>query len=155
MAGDSSRSWEKAAPAAVDVWREGGRVVIGLFGEHDLGTEAELSDALERFCGVGAVGDVIVDLSGASFIASTTIAALLGGRNLMRGQGRNLILRAPSPQAQRVLELCGVLVLFDPPAPGTDDAVPTGVAELPLLRDTRADAERPEPSPGTRRRRHR
>jgi anti-anti-sigma factor len=152
MAADSSRSWEQAAPAAVDVWREGGRVVIGLFGEHDMGTEAELSEALERFCGVGGVGDVIVDLSSASFIDSTTIAALLGGRNLMSGQGRNLILRAPSSQAQRVLELCGVLVLFDPGAAKTDGAVPNGVAELPLLHDTRADAERPETSPGSRRR---
>jgi anti-anti-sigma factor len=114
MAAEGSRSWEQAAPVALDVWREHEQVVIGLFGEHDLSTAAELSDTLERFCGVGGVGDVIVDLSDVASMDSTTIAALLRGRNLMLRQDRHLILRAPSPQALNVLGLWGLLVLFDP-----------------------------------------
>ena len=111
---DRSPPWRDAASAAVEVWSEGDRPVIGLFGEHDLASEAELLDALARFCGVGTVGDVVVDLSEATFIDSTTIASLIGGRNLMHSQGRSLLLRAPSPQARRVLELCGLLVYFEP-----------------------------------------
>jgi len=100
--------------AALDVWREGDRTVIGLYGEHDLSTEAELSGALASFCGVGGVGDVVVDLSQITFVDSTTITALLGARNLMLRQDRRLILRAPSAHARRILQLCGLLVYLEP-----------------------------------------
>jgi anti-anti-sigma factor len=100
--------------AALDVWQEGDRTVIGLYGEHDLSTEAELSGALASFCGVGGVGDVTVDLSQITFVDSTTITALLGARNLMLRQNRRLILRAPSAQVRRVLQLCGLLVFLEP-----------------------------------------
>jgi anti-anti-sigma factor len=100
--------------AALDVWREGDRAVIGLYGEHDMNTEAELTGALASFCGVGGVGDVTVDLSRITFVDSTTITALLGARNLMRRQNRRLILRAPSAHARRILQLCGLLVFLEP-----------------------------------------
>ena len=80
--------------AALDVWRESDRTVIGLYGEHDMNTEAELSGALASFCGVGGVGDVVVDLSQVTLIDSATITALLGARNLMLRQDRRLILRS-------------------------------------------------------------
>jgi anti-sigma B factor antagonist len=99
--------------AALDVWREGDRTVIGLYGEHDLSTGAELSGALASFCGVGGVGDVTVDLSQITFVDSTTITALLGARNLMLRQNRRLILRAPSVHVRRVLQLCGLLVFIE------------------------------------------
>jgi anti-anti-sigma factor len=90
------------------------RTVIGLYGEHDLSTGAELSGALASFCGVGGAGDVTVDLSQITFVDSTTITALLGARNLMLRQNRRLILRAPSAHARRILQLCGLLVPLEP-----------------------------------------
>jgi anti-sigma B factor antagonist len=127
--------------AALDVWREGDRTVIGLYGEHDLSTEAELSDALASFCGVGGVGDVIVDLSQVTFVDSTTITALLGARNLMLRQNRRLVLRAPSTHARRVLQLCGILVFPEPPPTTTDQDHPSGKHvprsySVPNLHDT-------------------
>jgi len=117
VAAESCRPRERADPAAVEVWREVDRTVIGLFGEHDLGMETELSDAFARCCRPGCAGDVVVDLSQASLIDSSTIAALFGGRELLHGQGRNLILRAPSSQAERVLDLCCLPGDFDPAVP--------------------------------------
>jgi anti-sigma B factor antagonist len=127
--------------AALDVWREGDRTVIGLYGEHDLNTEAELTGALASFCGVGGVGDVTVDLSQVTFVDSTTIAALLGARNLMLRQNRRLILRAPSAHARRILQLCGLLVYLAPTETTADQDrsngthVPRSYA-VPNLRNT-------------------
>jgi anti-sigma B factor antagonist len=123
MTADSSPSWKDAAPAAIEVWSENDRTVIALFGEHDFDSEAELSDALTRFCGMGGVGDVVVDLSQATFIDSTTLATLLGARNLMLRQGRTLVLRAPSSQARRLLALCGLIVFVEPHPRGSTELV--------------------------------
>jgi anti-sigma B factor antagonist len=127
--------------AALDVWREGDRTVIGLYGEHDLSTEAELTGALASFCGVGGVGDVIVDLSQVTFVDSTTITGLLGARNLMLRQNRRLILRAPSAHARRVLQLCGLLVFLEPTETTADQDRSSGKHfprsySVPSLRDT-------------------
>jgi anti-anti-sigma factor len=113
---------------ALGVWREGDRTVIGLYGEHDLSTGAELSGALASFCGVGGVGDVTVDLSQITLLDSTTITALLGARNLMLRQNRRLILRAPSAHARRVLQVCGLLVLLEP-----NGITPRRAATAPLV----------------------
>jgi anti-sigma B factor antagonist len=123
MTAETSPSWKDAAPAALEVWSEGDRTVVGLFGDHDFDSEAELSDALSRSCGAGSAGDVVVDLSQATFVDSTTLATLLGARNLMLRQGRSLVLRAPSSQARRLLELCGLIVFIEP--------APAGIHEVP------------------------
>lgn len=150
MAADSPVSCDQTTgedDAPLDVWQEGDRTVIGLYGEHDLSTEAELSGALASFCGVGGVGDVTVDLSQITFVDSTTITALLGARNLMLRQNRRLILRAPSAHVRRVLRLCGLLVFLEPTETtgGRDRSIGEHVPRsytVPSLRD----AER-SPSP--------
>ena len=126
--------------AALDVWREGDRTVIGLYGEHDMNTEAELTGALASFCGVGGVGDVTVDLSQVTLVDSATITALLGARNLMLRQNRKLILRAPSAHTRRVLQLCGLLVFLEPPETTADQHRSNGKHvprsyNVPSLRD--------------------
>jgi anti-anti-sigma factor len=125
--------------AALDVWREGDRTIIGLYGEHNLSTEAELTGALASFCGVGGVGDVTVDLSQITFVDPATITALLGARNLMLRQNRRLILRAPSAHARRILQLCGLLVFLEPTETTADRSngkhFPRSYS-VPSLRDT-------------------
>jgi anti-sigma B factor antagonist len=142
MTADRSLSWKDAAPAALEVWSEGERTVVGLFGEHDVDSEAELSDALTRICGVGSAGDVVVDLSQATFVDSTTLATLLGARNLMLRQGRTLVLRAPSSQARRLLALCGLIVFVEPATAGIHEGPSHGIPrsrtfDVPSLPSTR------------------
>jgi anti-sigma B factor antagonist len=155
MAADSFPSWTDAVPAAVEVWSEGDRTVIGLYGEHDAETEPELSDALGRFCSAGRLGDVVVDLSEATFVDSATIAALLGARNLMAHQGRSLVLRAPSRRALRVLEMCGLLRFVEPVTAGLGYRHPGVHAssdghDVARLRSPRPNgaASPPPPAPG-------
>jgi len=121
MSSEGAPSGAQAEPAAFDVRREGDRVVVALGGEHDMSTQTELSATLARFCRAGTVGDVVVDLSETSFIDSTTISVLLGVLDHMQGQGRNLIVREPSAQAHRVLEIAGLLDVFAPMTAGAHD----------------------------------
>jgi anti-sigma B factor antagonist len=122
------------------VRREGDLVVIGLCGEHDLGTQSQLSAMLARFCGAGSAGDVVVDLSEATFVDSSTISVLLDGLDLMQDQGRNLIVREPSLQAYRVLEIAGLLDVFAPMYsgsvhPGAQATPPANTVEMSALRE--------------------
>jgi anti-anti-sigma factor len=131
--------------AALNVWRESDRAVIGLYGEHDMNTEAELTGALASFCGVGGIGDVVVDLSQVTLVDSATITALLGARNLMLRQNRRLILRSPSAHVQRVLQLCGLLVFLEPAETAADQDRSSGKHfpqsyAVPSLRDTRSSS---------------
>jgi anti-sigma B factor antagonist len=98
--------------AALSVSREGDRTVIWLDGEHDIATLLPLQDTLAN--AISADGaDVVVDLSGVTFIDATTIGELIRGRNTLRHQSRSLALRSPSRQAGRLLELCGLTDLVD------------------------------------------
>jgi anti-anti-sigma factor len=129
----------------LDVCRDSDRTVIGLYGEHDMSTEAELTGALASFCGVGGVGDVIVDLSQVTHVDSATITALLGARNLMLRQNRRLILRSPSAHARRVLQLCGLLVFLEPATTAADQDRSSGKHfpqsyAVPSLSDTRSSS---------------
>ena len=124
----------------VAVWREGPATVIGLHGEHDLSNQAELSAAFAKICAVGGAGDVVIDLSQADFVDSSTVAALLGGRQVVIDQGRRFSLRTPTPQVQRVLEICGLVSLVEPESSGLGtDAQSGGHALRTRTSDTRSD----------------
>jgi anti-sigma B factor antagonist len=81
--------------------------VVWVAGEHDGGTRARLSRALYE-AGQLDDGDVIVDLSGVTFMDASTVGTLVGAGNLLRAQSRSLGLRSPSRAALRALELCGL-----------------------------------------------
>ncbi len=78
--------------------------VVWLDGEEDIATVALLADRLAR--AVATVdGDLIVDLSGLTFLSTATIDELTRvGDNLLH-ENRNLSLRSPSPFADRLLNL--------------------------------------------------
>ena len=59
-------------------------------------------------------GDLVVDLHDVDFMAVATVRVLLEAQELLRLQSRSVVLRSPSPCAQRVLALCGVADLFEP-----------------------------------------
>lgn len=103
-------SWDAAARHrggfGPRVSRDGGRAVVWLEGEHDLATVAVLANTLAKV--VSAGGDVIVDLSGVTFLSTATIDELVQVRNLLWSQDRSFTLRSPSKFARRLLDLCGL-----------------------------------------------
>ncbi len=107
-------SWDVAPRhSALLVSRDGDRTVVRLDGEHDVATVFVLADTLARAISVDDA-DLIVDLSGVTFISAATIGVLICGRNILRRQSRSLTLRSPSRCARRVLDVCGLAGLVDP-----------------------------------------
>jgi anti-sigma B factor antagonist len=90
------------------------RTVVWISGEHDIATRWQLSIALDQATGLDD-GDIVVDLSGVTFMDASTIAALVVADSHLRARSRRLSLREPSPRAFRVLDLCGLVGLIDVP----------------------------------------
>ena len=115
----------------IELERECGAWVVTLRGEHDLSTAPRLRTALARsFAGDWAV---LVDLSEAEFIDSTTLQLLIGARR----QRHSIALVAPSGSvAGRLVELVRLA-----------DAIPTyqtraeALDELAPEEDTTVDGE--------------
>lgn len=88
------------------------RRVVWVRGEHDLTTRVHLSVVITEAARLDA-GDVVVDLSGVTFMDASTIGTLVGARNRLAAQSRSLSVRAPSLRARRVLDLCELAHLID------------------------------------------
>lgn len=105
----ATRDWD-AAPL---VSRDGEWAVVWLVGEHDFATASVLADTLAQVSSAGDV-NLIVDLSGVTFMSTATIDELIRARNLLLGLARNLTLRCPSKCARRLLDLCDLAGLVEP-----------------------------------------
>ena len=84
-----------------------GVVIVTLAGEHDLATRQGFSDALEQ---AGDAANILVDLSGCTFMDSTTIGVLVVAFQAQSQRGRRLELTIP-PAAralQRTAEVAGL-----------------------------------------------
>jgi anti-anti-sigma factor len=79
--------------------------IVRLCGEHDIASASEIADALSA-----VFGDVLVDLSGCSFLDSSTIGVLLkdGQRRDREGQRLELLSPETSSPVSRTLEIMGV-----------------------------------------------
>ena len=75
--------------------RDGDRTVVWLEGDHDIATVFALADALERATSANDA-NLIIDLSGVTFIGAAAVGVLLRGLDNLRRQSRSLALRAPS-----------------------------------------------------------
>jgi anti-anti-sigma factor len=109
----SARVTRRDRPSAPFLSPEGGRTVLWLDGEHDISTRFAVSDSLEAAFSANDA-DVIVDLSGVTFVGAATIDEFVRGRNTLRGQCRNLTLRSPSRTARRLLDVMGLTNLVEP-----------------------------------------
>jgi anti-anti-sigma factor len=98
-----------AAPGA-----NASRSVVWLRGEYDISTEMDLWHAMAEAMALDE-GDLVVDLSAVAFMDAATLGIFIRARNHLRLQCRSLTLRSPSGYARRVLELCGLTDLLDPP----------------------------------------
>jgi len=83
----------------------GGGSLVGISGELDMATSAELESALER---ANAQERVVVDLTACDFLDSSAIRVLLRGAVRAESAGGSFSLVAPDPQLRRVLEIAGL-----------------------------------------------
>jgi anti-sigma B factor antagonist len=94
-------------------------LVVVVRGEHDIYTAPALRDRLDQALGTQEDGTepagVVVDLSGATFLDSSILGALLEARRqaLERGRGYVVCL-GPDPEAgvARILEITGLVPVF-------------------------------------------
>ena len=99
--------------------------VVSLRGEHDLATASQVSDAIRAID-----GNVLVDLSGCTFIDSTVIGVIFARNQELEGSGQFLEIVAPRENTSiaRTLELVrmrDVIVVHDA-RPGLDLEDSTG-----------------------------
>lgn len=94
------------------------RIVIWVRGAHDVSTSRHLSAIITRAARLDDV-DVVVDLSGITFMDASTIGTVVEAHNRLRARSRVLCIRAPSPIARRLLDVCdlGFLVEEHPRSP--------------------------------------
>ncbi|MCD9625135.1 STAS domain-containing protein [Rhabdothermincola salaria] len=100
--------------------------MVWLRGDHHLGTRTRLSAAIAEAARADDA-DLVVDLSGVTFMDASTIGALVVARHHLRARSRSLCVRAPSPLARRLLDACGLVALID------DDAEPAHPPAAPAL----------------------
>lgn len=131
------------------------RTVVWVRGELDIATKASVVIGIARAARRDDL-PLLVDLSAVTFMDASTVGAIVGSRYRLRSRGQSLELRAPSPPALRVLELCGLSHLVErEPLHSTGSAAalatwvdvpPTAPAEA-AGDDARITERRPKPRP--------
>ena len=86
-----------------------GIAVVTVLGEHDVSTEPQLAQALVD---ASAHSDVIVDLSGCTFIDSTVIAALIKGASAVHARSERFALVIP-PEQRHVARIARMIRLSE------------------------------------------
>jgi anti-sigma B factor antagonist len=90
---------------------DAGASVIALNGEVDLYTAPELKDELVRVVDGGATA-VVVDLTNATFIDSTTLGVLISGVKRLRPSGGSLELVVTDKNIRKIFEITGLDRVF-------------------------------------------
>jgi len=101
---DISTTWDAAVP------------VVALSGEADVLTAPQIRDAL--FAVVARQANVVVDMSGLTFIDSSALGVLVVARKRFAGAGGGIRLHGLRPQVRRVFDITGLSDAF----PILDDA---------------------------------
>jgi anti-sigma B factor antagonist len=98
-------------------------VIVVVEGEHDIYTAPTLRERLEEALGRG--GGIVVDLTGATFVDSSVLGALLDSRRraLEAGQGFVVCIgETVEPGVQRILDITGLVPVL-PVLPGREQAI--------------------------------
>jgi anti-sigma B factor antagonist len=89
-------------------WQAGkGTHVVAAGGELDMGAAPAIRDTIERLLEEG-VRVLVVDLSEATFIDSTTIGVLMGAKRRLRAAGGSLQIVCTEPNLLRIFEIVGL-----------------------------------------------
>jgi anti-sigma B factor antagonist len=89
--------------------------LLAVFGELDMHTTPSLLEALARPEVVGT-GNLVIDLSGVTFLGAAGINALLAAARLRRHRRTHLVGLTASPSVRRAVEITGagdLLILHD------------------------------------------
>lgn len=121
----------------------GDQTIVWLNGELDSATTDELAALLADSIALTR-SDVIVDLSGVDFMGAAPVGVLMRARDFLERHSRTLVLRAPSPSAKLVLDLCGIAM----PAPERADGVVIHGAARALASFVAVPAARRAEEPG-------
>jgi anti-sigma B factor antagonist len=89
--------------------RDAGQAILTVSGEIDIMTADALEQAIATIIDSGA-GEVIVDLSGVTFMDSAGINALLKGRRSADDHGQRFRVNGATGIVRQVLDLTGVAV---------------------------------------------
>ena len=95
---------------------------VSVAGEVDLATAPELKEALGDVVGSGARG-VLVDLSNATFIDSTTLGVLMGAVKRLRPAGGELVIACHDANIRKIFEITlldRVFKIYDTPGPAVE-----------------------------------
>jgi len=98
-------------------------VVVVVEGEHDIYTAPTLRERLDEALGRG--GGIVVDLTGATFVDSSVLGALLDARRRAIEAGQGYVVCAGDsvePGVQRILDITGLVPVL-PVLPGREEAV--------------------------------
>ena len=98
------RREEKKLETRLELERTEEGLAVG--GELDLSTSPQLTQALDEAASAGE--DIVLDVTGLTFIDSTGLRVLLGTTERLPDT-RRLILRGTQPQVVRVFEIAGLL----------------------------------------------
>jgi anti-sigma B factor antagonist len=85
-------------------------IVVVVEGEHDIYTAPTLRDRLDEAIGRG--GGIVVDLTGATFVDSSVLGALLEARRRALAAGQGFVVcvgQAVEPGVQRILDITGLV----------------------------------------------
>lgn len=96
----------------VSVSHVDGVAVVEVTGDLDCYTAPQLRDALLQLVADGST-EVVLDVGRCSFIDSTGLGVLVGGLRRLRQDGGDMVLRAPTPTTVTLLEVTGVIKLFE------------------------------------------
>lgn len=90
-------------PFAISIAQDGDAVTLTLTGELDL-SGVDAFDATLQAIGPH-VRSVVIDLAGLTFVDSSGIGCFLRARAAALETGSSLLLRSPSPQVRKVLDV--------------------------------------------------
>lgn len=109
---DASRDRAGSEAPETPAVSESDRTVLWLRGDHDVATVGGLSEWVTDAIAADT-DDVVVDLSGVTFMDGSTVGVLVRAHDLLRTCSRSLVVRSPSRCARRVLDVCGLSGLVE------------------------------------------
>jgi anti-sigma B factor antagonist len=101
-----------SAAFSASVVAHDGETSVVLTGELDMASSPDLADVLETLVASGPA-ELVIDLSGLSFIDSSGLAVLVATQNALAEKGRHLSVHSARRHALRVFEIAGLGEFLD------------------------------------------
>lgn len=94
------------------VSRAGEDIIVFVAGELDILTAPQLRRLAGDLVDMG-IGHLVIDLGDTTFLGSTGLGALVGLARRMRERGGEFSIRNARPHVRKVIEITGLVQLFD------------------------------------------